>query len=337
MRKWIVTFVAALATIGVVSACSSSGAGGGSTGSAAGGGTGGATTTNPGTSKTTNVTVGVIPILDVAPIYLGQKKGFFANHGLSLTLKTAQGGAAIVPAVVSGQYQFGFSNMTSLILAESKGLPLKVVANGVASTGVQGKDFGGVIVPKDSSIKSAKDLAGKTVAVNTLQNINDTTVRESVRKAGGDPKSVKFVELAFPDMLAALSSHRVAAAQVVEPFLSGGLAQGDRLVANNYVDTADKLTIAGYFATTKEISSKADLVKNFTTAMNESLTYANSHPDEVRNIVTTYTKITAAQAAKLTLPSWPTEVNTASVQKLADLAKQDGLIDQVPDLSKLLP
>jgi NitT/TauT family transport system substrate-binding protein len=332
MRKTTAVIIAAVATVGVVTGCSSSGSGGGGSPAATAGGGGGTAA-----GKTTSVTVGVIPILDVAPIYLGQKKGFFAKHGLSLTLKTAQGGAAIVPAVVSGQYQFGFSNMTSLILASSKGLPLKVVANGVASTGVQGKDFGGVIVPGNSSIKSAKDLAGKTVAVNTLQNINDTTVRESVRKAGGDPKSVKFVELAFPDMLAALSSHRVDAAQVVEPFKSAGLAQGDRLVASNYVDTADKLTIAAYFATTKEISSKPDMVKSFTDAMNESLTYANSHPDEIRNIVTTYTKITAAQAAKMTLPSWPTEVNKASVQTLADLAKQDGLIKQVPDLDKLLP
>lgn len=336
MRKALAALVAAVAAIGVIAGCSSSGSGGGSPSTGAAPATGGGTD-SAGGGGTTNVTVGVIPILDVAPIYLGQKQGFFAKHGLSLTLKTAQGGAAIVPAVVSGQYQFGFSNMTSLIIASTKGLPLKVVANGDASTGVQGKDFGGVIVPGNSSIKSAKELAGKTVAVNTLQNINDTTVRESVRKAGGDPKSVKFVELAFPDMLAALSSHRVAAAQVVEPFLSAGLAQGDRLVASNYVDTADKLTIAGYFTTTKEISAKPDLVKNFTAAVNESLTYADGHPAEVRNIVTTYTKITAAQAAKMTLPRWPIEVNTASVQKLADLAKQDGLISSTPDLSKLLP
>ncbi|MFD0472469.1 ABC transporter substrate-binding protein [Nonomuraea thailandensis] len=72
--------------------------------------------------------VSVIPILDVAPVYLGDQQGFFAAEGLKLELVTAQGGAAIVPAVVSGQVDFGFSNFTSLIVAASKGLPLKVVA-----------------------------------------------------------------------------------------------------------------------------------------------------------------------------------------------------------------
>jgi len=98
------------------------------------------------------VKVGIIPIVDVAPIYLGQKQGFFANRKIELTMESGQGGAAIVPGVVSGQFQFGFSNMTSLLIAETKDVPIKVVANGVASTGEAGKDFGGVVVKKDSPI-----------------------------------------------------------------------------------------------------------------------------------------------------------------------------------------
>src|SRR5882762_2171428 len=84
------------------------------------------------------VTVGVIPILDVAPIYLGKQKGFFTSRNIDLTLEQAQGGAAIVPAVVSGQYQFGFSNMISLLVAQSRNVPIKVVCNGNNSTGVDG-------------------------------------------------------------------------------------------------------------------------------------------------------------------------------------------------------
>jgi NitT/TauT family transport system substrate-binding protein len=133
------------------------------------------------------VKVGIIPILDVAPIYLGKEKGFFTSRNIELTLESGQGGAAIVPGVVSGQFQFGFSNVTSLLIAQSRGLPLKVVSNGVASTGKDKADFGGVVT-RETSIRTAADLAGKRVAVNTLKNIGDTTIRASVRKAGGDPR-----------------------------------------------------------------------------------------------------------------------------------------------------
>jgi NitT/TauT family transport system substrate-binding protein len=282
------------------------------------------------------VKVGIIPILDVAPIYLGKEKGFFTSRNIELTLESGQGGAAIVPGVVSGQFQFGFSNVTSLLIAQSRGLPLKVVSNGVASTGKDKADFGGVVT-RDDSIKTAADLAGKRVAVNTLKNIGDSTIRASVRKAGGDPSSIKFVELAFPDMPAALQADRVDAIWVVEPFLSTSLGEGGRLVASNYVDTAPDLTVAVYFTSEQLTKDDPDLVKRFTEAMTESLAYADSHPDEARQVLTTYTQIDEAVIQELILPKWPPEINRESVETLATLAVQDGLVTEQPDLAALLP
>jgi NitT/TauT family transport system substrate-binding protein len=124
---------------------------------------------------------------------------------------------------------------------------------------------------------------------------------------------------------------------VVEPSLSAIRAAGGRVVAWNYVDTAPNLTVAAYFASTKLIAEKPDLVKGFTEAMNESLAYADAHPDEVRDIIGSYTKIDPAVRAKLTLPKWPAEINRPSVETLAKLGTQDGVITGTPDLDKLLP
>ncbi|WP_328469404.1 ABC transporter substrate-binding protein [Actinoplanes sp. NBC_00393] len=284
-----------------------------------------------------NVKVGVIPIVDVAPIYLGQQKGFFKNRNIELTMEAGQGGAAIVPGVVSGQFQFGFSNFTSLMIAQTKNVPIKAVAAGVASTGEQGKDFGAVVVKADSPIKTAADLVGKKVSVNTLKNIGDTVTRESVRKAGGDGANVNFVEMPFPNMQAALEKGDIDAAWVVEPQLSTIKAAGGREVASTFVDAADDLTVAAYFASTKLIADDPDLVKRFTEAINESLAYADAHPDEVRTTLSSYTKIDAALGAKLVLPKWPTQINEPSVEKLATLGATDGIFSGNPDLEKLLP
>ncbi|MGW1752955.1 ABC transporter substrate-binding protein [Streptomyces mirabilis] len=306
------------------SACGSSGGGGASDKNASSGGT-------------TTVKVGVIPIVDVAPLYLGQQKGFYSKRGLKLSMTTAQGGAAIVPGVVSGQFQFGFSNMTSLMIAQSQNVPVKAVVNGVASTGVAGKDFGAITVQKGSPIKSAKELEGKKVAVNTLKNINETAVRESVRKAGGDPSKVKFVELAFDQMPAALDSGQIDAAMVVEPALATVKSQGATELASSLVDVAKDLTVAMYFTSTQYEQKNPDVVKKFQEATAESLAYADAHPDEVRQAVTTYTKIPAATLAQVTLPKWPAEPNRASIEALEQLGEQDGLFKSTPDLDKLLP
>ncbi|MDR6976162.1 NitT/TauT family transport system substrate-binding protein [Streptomyces sp. 3330] len=305
-------------------ACGSSGDSGTSTGSSSSGGT-------------TTVELGLIPIVDVAPVYLGVKQGFYEKHGLKLSITTAQGGAAIVPGVVSGQFQFGFSNMTSLMVAQSNNVPVQAVSNGIASTGVQGADFGAITVKKGSPLESAKDLEGKKVAINTLKNINETAVRESVRKAGGDPDQVKFVELAFDQMPAALDGGRIDAAMVVEPALATVKSQGGVEIASPLVDVAPDLTVAMYFTSTPYAQKNPEVVKKFQQATAESLAYADAHPEEVRRIVTTYTKIPASVLAQVTLPKWPAEANRSSIEALEKLGERDKLFTSAPDLEKLLP
>jgi NitT/TauT family transport system substrate-binding protein len=291
----------------------------------------------PAAGQPDKVNTGVIAIVDVAPIYLGKKQGFFTEQNIDLTLTTAQGGAAIVPAVLSKEFQFGFSNTISLLIGATKNVPVKAVANGVNSTGVDGKDFAGLFVKADSPIKSPKDLAGKTVAANTLKNIVETTVRESVRKDGGDAAAVKFTELAFPDQVPALEKGSVDAIFVVEPFQQAAVAAGARKIASSYVDAAPDLTVAMYFTSNELLKTNPDLVRRFTEAMKKSLAYADQHPDEVRAVLADYTKIAPEAREALVLPKWPADVNRASVDRLADLAVTDGLITAKPDLDALLP
>lgn len=312
---------------------------------AAGCGSGSASSDKPGGSsstgsggggKLTEVKVGVIPIVDTAPLWLGKEKGFFKDAGLDLAITTTTGGAAAVPGVVSGSFDIAFGNSVSVMVAADKGLPLQFISNGVSTSGKK-PDFGAVVVPKGSAIKSPKDLAGKTVSVNNLNNIGDTTIRQVVANDGGDPKAMKFVEVAFPDAPAALERKQVDAAWILEPFLSAAVAKGARVVTYNYVDFDPKLDIAGYFTKKETIDKDSTMVEAFQRAMNKSLQYANEHPDEVRAIVGTYTKIGAADRAKMALPSWHADFDRAAFEKLAAAAKAFGTIKNAPNLDTLLP
>lgn len=290
-----------------------------------------------GAGGATEITVGVIPIVDVAPIYLGVEKGFFKEEGLDVSLELAQGGAAIIPAVASGQYQFGFSNTTSLLLAQTQDVPIEVVTAGVNATEDPAADMAGVLVKAGSDIKSPKDLAGKKVAVNTLKNINTTTTNELVRQDGGDPTKIEYVELAFPEIGPAIEKGDVDAGQVVEPFLTIGTQAGMTDLGSNFVAADPGLAVAEYFTSTSYAESDADTVEAFTNAMNESLDYAQQHPDEVKEILPTYTDIDETVLAELNMPQWTSEIDTESIQKLADLSKADGLFAKDPDVDALLP
>jgi NitT/TauT family transport system substrate-binding protein len=310
----------------VLTGCGGGGSGGQDTGSGATGGASG---------ELTPVSVGAIPIVDVAPLYLGVEQGIFADHGLQVEPFLAQGGAAIVPAVVTGQAQFGFSNITSLLQAEARGVPLALVAPGPGATGDPAADFAAVIVTADSPVQDAADLAGRTVAINSINNISDTVVRETVRQAGGDPKTIKFVELPFPNMVAAVADGSVDAAFTVEPFATVGKSQGMRAVASPYTQTDANLTVAGYFTSDQYAAENPDIVKAFAEAMVEAQQYATDHSDEARAVLDSYTQIDPAVAADLTLPRYQTEINRDAVAKLLELGVGDGIIPDGVDLDKV--
>ncbi|KAA1424957.1 PhnD/SsuA/transferrin family substrate-binding protein [Mumia zhuanghuii] len=283
-----------------------------------------------------DVKVGVIPIVDTAPIWLGKEKGFFEEEDINLEIVTTTGGAAAVPGVVSGDFDFAFGNTVSLMVGAGQGLPLQFVTNGTSSAGVE-PDFGAVLVPGDSPIQSPADLAGKTVSVNNLKNIGDTTIRAAIEQDGGDPEDVEFVEVPFPDAPAALAKKQVDAIWVLEPFMSAALADGARVVTFNYLDMSPKLDIAGYFTTKQYIAENENLVERFTRAMNKSLEYAGENDQEVRDIVGTYTKIDEPTRAKMVLPVFREDFDRASMEQLGAAAVEYGTLDDEPDLDALLP
>jgi NitT/TauT family transport system substrate-binding protein len=289
-----------------------------------------------GEGGTTSIRVGAIPIVDVAPLYLGIEQGIFEDAGLEVEPFLAQGGAAIVPAVVNGEAQFGFSNITSLLQATARGVPLGLVAPGPGATGNPEDDFAAVIVPADSPVQSAADLAGLRVAINSINNISDTVVRESVRQAGGDPEGIEFVEIPFPDMPAAVSTGQVDAAFAVEPSTTLGESQGLRAVASPYTETDDDLTVAGYFTSDQYAAENPEVVQTFADAMVEAQQYAQDNPDEVRAVLASYTQIPPEVAQQLTLPTFQTEINRESVELLLELGEQDGIIEGEVDLGELL-
>jgi NitT/TauT family transport system substrate-binding protein len=283
-----------------------------------------------------DVKVGLLPIVDVAPIYLGVEEGFFEDEGIDLEIVTAQGGAAIVPSVLTGDFQFGFSNVTSLLLAADKGIGIDVAAAGAYTTGEKGNDCCAVVVSEDSDIAVAADLAGRTVSVNTLNNLGDTTVRHAVERAGGNPSEVKFVEIGFPDAPAALASGQVDAAWLAEPALSMALSQGAVPISWTNVEVDPDLMVSVYFTSDELAAENPQLVEDFTRAMNRSLEYAAENPDAARAIINTYIQIPEATVNELRLPRWAPEINTESLSLLGDLAQKDGLLTNPVDVNYLV-
>ena len=313
MRKtWSIPAIAACAAL-AVAACGGGGSAPPSGGDSSGGGP---------TTLNVQETAGV-PSAFVA---FGMSKGFFDKQKLKIKLQSSQGGATTVPALVSGKIQVAGSNVVSLLIAASKGLPVEAIAPGTSAHGQGQKDFGALMVAKDSPVRDVKDLAGKTVAVNTLNNIAEVVVKASLQKAGVDPDQVKLREVDFPEMEPALAKGDVDAAFLIEPFVTTARKAGDRIVDYSYVTTEPNLQVGAYAVSRKFAEENPDAVKRYRAAVGETATYLMDHQSEFRSFLAKQAKTPAALAKTMELPTFTMQLNTASMQKTAGLVQQYGLV-----------
>ena len=298
---------------------------------------GGGDTAEKSAEGRTKLVVGVIPIADVAPLYLGVDKGFFRAEKLDVEARPIQGGAAAVPSVLANEFQIAFGNSISLLQAQQRGIKLRIVTEGVQAGKSDADSTNGMMVAKDSAVREAADLEGKTIAVNTLNNLGEVTVKASLEKQGADVSKLKFVEVPFPEMNTALERGSVAAAWHVEPFISQLSAAGGRKLFDPFVETHPRLTPAQYFGSVKFLDKNPEIEARFRRAMNKSLDYAQSHEAEVRKLIPEYSEIPAPVAKKMPLPYWTSELNEDSVRELATLAEKYGVLKGEVDVDAILP
>ena len=74
------------------------------------------------------LTVGIIPISEVMPLWVAQDEGFFTAEGLNLETTVLAGGAAGIPALESNNLQMMYSNVASAMIAAEQGLDLRIAA-----------------------------------------------------------------------------------------------------------------------------------------------------------------------------------------------------------------
>ena len=281
----------------------------------------------------TALRVGVLPIADVAPLYLGIAKGFFGREHLVIQPVPALSGAVNLTAVASGDNQLGYGNVVSLLLANAHGIAVEGVANGSQTFGDQAHQAGVLMVGASSPIHSLADLQGKTIAVNQINGMLDLTIKSILSRSGVDASKVKFIELPPPSIAAALKDGRVDAIMTTDPFLAQAKADGDRPILRPLDEFAPRLTLGVYYASHSFVDANATTIARFQRAMWRSLAYAQAHPEEARRMIPFYTRMSAQDAAAYNLVSWATPINVASVEQIERAMVQFGLLTKELDLN----
>ncbi|MCZ7358163.1 MAG: ABC transporter substrate-binding protein [Candidatus Methanoperedens sp.] len=284
----------------------------------------------PGTSKDlttlrTTVSLGSVGIHDIA-----DEKGFFAEQGIKIeSLGSTTGGTEGVQALISGSIDFASSAWQPWINAANRGSKVKTV---VAAFG-QNAEFQGQlwIVLKNSTIKTAKDLVGKKIAINVLGAESDYITREYLKKNGLSIDQVQLVVVPWPQHEQVLRSRQVDVVAANSPFSDKLLEGGDTRVLFSGYDVRGETASGAYGVREELIKQHPETVKRFVAAIAKAYDWSEENPVEAKKIVAEIYKKRGGnpELAKYWSPKRAWEhgfIKDTDIQWWLDIFVKDGII-----------
>ena len=234
------------------------------------------------------IRVAMIPSDSGSLIYSADAQGYLKQVGVTPEIQFLANGAASIAALVGGEIDVTGSNTLSIVQAREKGVPIQVIAPQAVYRRGQASTL--LMVPKDSPARTARDLDGKTVAVNALGGSPHVAVEAWIDQNGGDASSVKYVEMGFAAMGPAMASQRIDAGILVEPALTNALG-GARIFGDAYGAIAPYWMTDALVATESWIAVHADDVRRFSSALHVAAIWANRHRDQTAETVAKMLKL----------------------------------------------
>jgi NitT/TauT family transport system substrate-binding protein len=271
----------------------------------------------------TNLTIGAMTILDSAPVQLAALKGYFKDEGLDVKLETVTGAATAIPKLISGDLQLTYGAYVPVFQAQAKGTgDFKFVADSYQTA----DNIFMIMIPKDSTIKEPKDLAGKKIATNTKNSITDLLAKSAMETAGVDIKNVEWAEIAFPDMGAALADHRVDAAVILEPYVTQAeRTSGAVPILDTSMGPTKDFPISGYTATAEFTKNNPKTIEAVRRALIRASETARDRPT-LEDAVVQYAKIDKQVAQLVRIGTYPTSLDHNRLQRTVDLMRKYNLL-----------
>lgn len=257
-------------------------------------------------------------------LYYAHDLGMFAKHGLDVSITTPNDNALAVPAVVSNSVDIAYTNIVAIEQAFRKGLPIVMVAPAAVNDARWPNNY--LLVPKDSPIKTALDLQGKTLGTAPLKSLGDASTNAWVEAHGGDPSKVKWVEIPYIACGEAMEAGRIDGAFIVEPYATR-LRSTTRLLGRPYDVIAKRFLGAGYFTSKQWAADHPDLVTRFAAAIAEASVWANANQSKSAVILEKYAKVDADTLAHMTRSVYGETLVPNEIQPTIDFAAKYKFID----------
>jgi len=270
-----------------------------------------------------------------AEAYYAQETGLFKKAGIRAEIRPFSTGAAISTGMNSDAIDVGISNVMNVSKAVARGAPFVLLAGGGMYSAKS--PIVALNVLRDSPIRSARDLEGRTVAITALGDTAQVGIAAWMDRNGASASKVHFIELAWADQEAALENRLVDAVLATEPWLSAALKRGyARVLARPYDDIDSQFVIGVWFTTATWYAKNRTLAKRFADVIYQAGRWGNTHHEQSALLLAKYSKIDVQTIRSMTRAPYAQSLDVSLIQPQLNLAYRYHTIDRPIDASALI-
>jgi len=217
-----------------------------------------------------------------APWFVALENGFYAKRGLNVTIQSSTGSADTVRTIGAGGADFGFADISTTIVARSRGTPIQTVAQfGYVPATIMWRE--------DTNIKNLKDLEGKTYAISPGQ-AQWYLMPAYCRINKIDYKAIRIQETAAPLQPAALATkkadfivmYRGSNDEIAELAARKVGVKVNRIFMK---DTGLDIYGTGLVVKEDDVKKRPEFVRAYVEATLEGLRYARDNQEEALKIL----------------------------------------------------
>jgi NitT/TauT family transport system substrate-binding protein len=302
--------IAATAAIAVLAGCSAGTAGSGG-----------------GHLEKTSIVVDAFPAIDSAGLFIAEQRGLFKQQGLDVTIDLASTSQTAVDGQLAGKYDITSADYVTYVdNALLKKAPLRIIDE---SSFLQPNVLT-LLVKGGSSVQRVSQLKDKTVSVNAPDDIGTLLVDSLLSDDGVSLSSVKFNNnIGFPDVVKNLSDGKVDAAFSPEPFVSlDGMQAGTEVLADLDQGGSSGFPIQGIAVTQSWARDNPNTLAAFERAYAQGQELADTDRAAVEAALEKFLGLPALAASLVSLPGFPTGVDSVRLQRLVDAMVRFGLLSK---------
>jgi NitT/TauT family transport system substrate-binding protein len=270
------------------------------------------------------------------PLQVGTEVGIFKKHGVDLEVISFGGGPRVQQAIAADSIDIGIGSGPELAFV-AKGAPeIGVAAMADAPYSVV------LAVPKDSAIKAAEDLQGKTISISSKGSLTDWLGQELSRQLGWGSAGINLAPLGSTAAQTAALRTRQIDGMIVEANAGYKMEEdGSGRVLVQFGDRIKVFHIYVFYARKGFAEKSGDAVRAFLAGWFETIGYMRAHRAETIEIVRRTAEISQGVATRdydelMGMFNLTGRFDPKALDVLARSFVEMGSLPQAPDMRTLI-